>query len=225
MSTNIKRTSESIKAETKDVKRQKHVSKEYEVTCPKHVQNLLNELKHCDPVLQLHMHPTSKIAIDSPDITAISKDLLQSMLYPLSPRDFKSSCFRKKAVHIRSNRKDRAHDISANYMFGLDPKQIFEETSSDSIFLWIPSTCKDNDNDKNDNDKSSSGSKCNEKSKTLLSIDIQDPNTAHVLHQHSNYASYCRAPPELEQPLVSSMLKDVGLGLGQYDPTGELRGV
>ena len=71
-------------------------------------------------------------------------------------------------------------------MFGLDPKQIFEETSSDSIFLWIPSTCKDNDNDKNDNDKSSSGSKCNEKSKTLLSIDIQDPNTAHILHQHSS---------------------------------------
>ena len=154
------------------------------------------------------MHPTSKISIDSPDITAISKDLLQSMLYPLSPRDFKSSCFRKKAVHIRSNRKDRAHDISANYMFGLDPKQIFEETCSDSIFLWIPS------NDKSGLDE-----------KSLQSIDIQDPNTAHVLHQHSNYASYCRAPPELEQPLVSSMLKDVGLGLGQYDPTGELRGV
>jgi len=41
------------------------------------------------------------------------------------------------------------------------------------------------------------------------------------LHKHSNYASYCRAPPELEQPLVSSMLRDVGIGLGQYDPTGE----
>ena len=130
----------------------------------------------------------------------------------MSPFDFKSTCFRKKAVYISSGRKDRVHDIISNYMFGLNPKQIFEETSSESIFLWIPSDGKNDNPSPNTN-----GKKC------LQSIDVQDPNTAYLLHTHSNYASYCRAPPELEQLLVSSMLRDTGFGLGQYDPTGKLR--
>ncbi len=197
MSTVKKRSSKSS-ATAKDAKRRKHASDPHEVSTPENAMDLLNGMKHADPVLQLHLTDQS----DCPDITVTSNNLLQTMMYPLSPQDFKSQCFRKKAVYISSNRVDRARDISMNYMFGLDPKQIFEETSSDSIFLWIPS-----------NDK---------EQKSLQSIDIQDPNTAYILHKNSNYASYCRAPPELEQPLVSSMLRDVGIGLGQYDPSGEL---
>ena len=195
MTPKSKRTSESEDG-TKDNKRQRVV------------HNLLNDLKHADPVLRLHTGTDDEL----PDITPSSKDLLESLLFPLSPRDFKSTCFRKKAVHITSNRKDRALDISENYMFGLDSKRIFEETSSDSIFLWIPS------NDDNTSETSASNSKGQ---KSLQSIDIEDPNTAHILHTHSNYASYCRAPPELEQQLVSKMLRNTGLGLGQYDPTGK----
>uniref|UniRef100_A0A7S4EQQ4 JmjC domain-containing protein n=1 Tax=Pseudo-nitzschia australis TaxID=44445 RepID=A0A7S4EQQ4_9STRA len=182
---------------TKDNKRQR-------------VENLLNDLKHTDPVLRLRTGTDDKL----PDITPSSKDLLESLLFPLTPRDFKSTYFRKKAVHITSNRKDRALDISENYMFGLDSKRIFEETSSESIFLWIAS------NDDNTSETSASNSNSNGQ-KSLQSIDIEDPNTAHILHTHSNYASYCRAPPELEQQLVSKMLRNVGLGLGQYDPTGD----
>ena len=191
---------------TKDSKKQRNCCKEHQVNSPKDVHKLLNELKHADPVLRLHLANG-----DSPDISPTAKDLLESLLYPLSSIDFKSTCFRKKAVNIRSNRKDRARDIITNYMFGLDSKQIFEETSSDSIFLWIPSNDKEGSSCSNTNEK-----------KSLQSIDIQDPNTAHILHTHSNYASYCRAPPELEQPLVSSMLRCIGLGLGQYDPSGKL---
>jgi len=193
-------------AGTKDIKRQRIPSEENRVSGPEDVQRVLNELKHADPVLRLQISNDG----ESPDIKPSSKDLLGSLMYPLSPDDFKLSCFRKKAVHVSSNRKDRASDITTNYMFGLDSKQIFEETSSDSIFLWIPS--------KSSEEKSSAD--LNEQ-KSLQSIDIQDPNTAHILHTHSNYASYCRAPPELEQQLVSTMLKNVGLGLGQYDPTGD----
>lgn len=197
MSTEKKKRSESGAVAAKDVKRRKHTSNPYEVSTPENAIDLLNGMKHADPVLQLHLTDES----DCPDITVNSNILLQTIMYPLSPQSFKDHCFRKKAVYISSNRVDRARDINMNYMFGLDPQQIFEETTSDSIFLWIPS------NDKEE--------------KSLQSIDIQDPKTAYILHKHSNYASYCRAPPELEQPLVSSMLRDVGIGLGQYDPTGE----
>jgi hypothetical protein len=219
MSKASKRSSESPAGKQDDAKKQKYsTNQQYEVTHPNHVQNHLDRLKHSDPVLQLHLHNDKK-ELCSPDIKVSSQNLLEAMMYPLSPQDFKSTCFRKKAVHIRSDRSDRARDISMNYMFGLDSRQIFEETSSDSIFLWIPSSSS-----KNQSDGDADGNGDDPKSeKCLQSIDIQDPNTANILHQNSNYASYCRAPPELEQPLVSSMLRDVGLGLGQYDPTGECR--
>ena len=165
-------------------------------------EKVLNELKHAQPVLNLRL---DKKKCCAPDITLSTPNLLENMLYPLSVSSFLSTCFRKKAVHISSNNADRAKDIIENYMFNLDSRKIFEETSSDSVFLWIPS-------------KEETNSKI---SQPLQSIEIQDPNTAHILHTCSNYASYCRAPPELEQPLVSTMLRDVGLGLGQYDPTGD----
>lgn len=41
-----------------------------------------------------------------------------------------------------------------------------------------------------------------------------------ALHRSGN-ATYCRAPPRLEQLLVSALLNDTGLGCGQYDATGE----
>ena len=204
MSNETKRSLDN-ETDTKQTKRHRSSLEKIQDSDANHAKDILNELKHADPVLRLHLTKD-----DSPDITPTSKNLLKSMLYPLSPFDFKTTCFRKKAVYIQSNRNDRAHDIISNYMFGLDSKQIFEETSSDSIFLWIPSNGK----------RDSSCSNTNEK-KCLQSIDIQDPSTAHVLHTHSNYASYCRAPPELEQLLTSSMLRETGLGLGQYDPTGK----
>ena len=186
-------------------KRQRYSLEENEVFSHERTKDLLNELRHGDPVLAL-----SLAGKDSPDIIPTSKNLLKTLLFPLSPFDFKSNCFRKKAVHIRSNRNDRGHDIISKYMFGLDPKQIFEETSSDNIFLWIPSKGEKENSCLNTNEQN-----------CLQSIAIQDPNTAHILHTNSKYASYCRAPPELEQILVSSMLRETGFGLGQYDPMGK----
>lgn len=203
MTTKSKRVAETEKST--DVKRIRIPCEDFEVSEPADVQRILNSLKHSDPVLQLHLTKNH----DSPDITPSSENLLESLIFPLSTLDFKTSCFRKKAVYVCSNRIDRASDISLNYMFGLDSKQIFEETSSDNVFFWIPS-----------NDKGYSSNTSNHHS--LQSIAIHDPDTANVLHSHSKYASYCRAPPELEQQLVSNMLRSVGLGLGQYDPRGEI---
>jgi len=184
-------------------KRQKIVRTEL-VSSAKDAESLLNDLKHSCPVLEMHLDVTNE---KTPDISLSATNLLEDMLYPLPPSSFLSSCFRKKAVHVRSNNTERAKEISSKYMFDLDSRQIFEETSSDSVFLWIPNNSEEKRNDQT--------------AKTLQSIELHDPQTAHVLHTSSNYASYCRAPPELEQPLVSLMLRDTGLGLGQYDPTGE----
>ena len=187
--------------------RQKHRIKEQQQALrPNHANGLLNKLKHTDPVLRLQLTRDDY----PPDICPTSRNLLDSLLYPLSPHDFKSTCFRKKAVCINSNRKERVENIIKNFMFGLDPKRIFEETSSDSVFLWIPS-----------NDKNKVSQLMQNEERCLQSIEVHDPNTAYILHTHSNYASYCRAAPQLEQLLVSSMLKGIGFGLGQYDPTGE----
>ena len=202
MSNNEKRSIDNGN-ETKKSKRRRQSS----VGDKNYAQALLNDLKHNDPVLRLNLSRE-----ESHDIDPTSKKILESILHPLSPQTFKSTCFRKKAVHIHSDREERVHDINTNYLFGLNPKRIFEETSSDSIFLWIPSSGKR---------KHSSSNETSNVREVLQSIDVQDPNTAYILHTHSNYASYCRAPPELEQVLVSSMLRELCFGLGQYDPTGK----
>ncbi len=203
MSNEIKRSIDG-EIERKQSKKQRHSTDQNEVSSRERAKDLLNAMKQCDPVLSLSLSEE-----ESFDIAPTSNKILGDFLHPLSPSDFKSNCFRKKAVHVRSNRKERVDGIISDYMFGLDPKQIFEETSSDSVFLWIPSK------DKNEASCTTS------QTKSLQSIDIQDPNTAHILHTNSNYSSYCRAPPELEQLLVSNMLRETGFGLGQYDPTGK----
>ena len=75
--------------------------------------------------------------------------------------------------------------------------KLYTETSSDNIFVWIkdPSTSK------------------------LHSIEIEDPKSATTLH-NSGHATYCRAPPEFEQTVVHNFIKEIGIGGGQYDPSG-----
>jgi len=215
-------SNESIKSSSnfQNNKRIKHTKNTEITTIQKEAEQLTQKLRHAEPVLQLNLpQPPSKQASSSvmnnsvPKISLpdSSSSLLATLMYPLPSSTFLSSCFRRKAVHIQSNDKNRADDISNNYMFGLDTKRIFEETSSDSVFLWIKPF---HDDDKNDNSNYTT-------MEGLKSIELQDPETAFLLHKSSKHASYCRAPPELEQPLVYNMLRDTGLGCGQYDPTDE----
>ncbi len=178
----------------------------------------VNKLRHADPVLCLNLPKSPSSSLNIPDISldssSKSSSLLEKLLYPLAPSAFLTQCFRQKAVYVASNRKSRVSDLNARYMFDLDAKQIFEETSSDSVFLWI----RPNQNEKvNDVSSSTNSSKCKNGLPPLQSIEIQDPDMAYLLHSSSNYASYCRAPPELEQPLVYNMLKDTGIGCGHYE--------
>jgi Cupin superfamily protein len=153
--------------------------------------------------------------------------LLQQLLFPLEMTTFLDHCFRSCAVHAKCRRRRREDDekeqvgqrnnssttnnnnnryqsLIDDWLFGLDPRQIYQETSSESIFVWLqqqpPPT------------ETTAG-------RTIHSIEVPDAETAYRLYE-AGHATYCRAPPALEQILVQALLVDTGLGCGQCDPTG-----
>lgn len=141
---------------------------------------------------------------------------LDTLLYPIKGSYFLEHCLRQRAVHITCQPgKEQDHSAAriqqiCHEMFDLDPRQILQETSSDNIFLWLH------------NKNSSSNSRQQKTSQGLIqSVEISDVDTAIALHQTGGHATYCRAPPKVEQNLVSSLLRATGLGCGQYDPSGE----
>jgi hypothetical protein len=159
-----------------------------------------------------------------------SNELLTNMLHPLQPSTFLHHHFRKDAVHIqRHNHRSQdqveqmVHDICHNYLFGLDVQQIFRETSSENVFLWLhhPPTSTSPSNDPCNDSKVPSKAIATSattptQTPTLNSVEISDPDTAYALHQSGLHSAYCRAPPILEQHLVSSLLRTTGLGGGHY---------
>jgi len=142
--------------------------------------------------------------MDSPNsiLRPESSNLLDDMLYPLTTQCFLKNHFRKDAVCInrKYNRQAGNEEIVSyicnEFLFDLDVKQIFAETSSDNVFLWLKSGTNT----------------------ALNSVEISDPTSAFALHQSGSHPAYCRAPPALEQLLVGSLLRATGLGSGQYHP-------
>ncbi|KAL3944643.1 MAG: hypothetical protein SGBAC_001303 [Bacillariaceae sp.] len=139
---------------------------------------------------------------------------LDELMHPMTEEEFLDQHFRQKAVHITSNKEitedyalKRVSDLR-EAMFDLDPEMILRETSSDNIFLWLV--------DKGGNEQSEKP-----KGSTIRSIEVSDVDTAISLHKIARHATYCRAPPMVEQNLVASLLNATGLGCGQYDPSGE----
>ena len=136
-----------------------------------------------------------------------SSTLLDDMLYPMSTTTFLKHHFRKDAVCI--NRKQNEHAgndelvsyICNTFLFGMNVKEIFAETSSENVFLWLRPP------------PSGSSSKA-----ALNSVEISDPESAFALHRSGSHPAYCRAPPALEQLLVGSLLRSTGLGGGHYHP-------
>ncbi len=234
--TKSNKSSNECKKETSSHKKLKQTKDPIDPLCvstSQDAENELNKLKHADPVLRLHLPKPDKSSSGSksviPEInfdnssSSSSSSLLEKLLFPLSPKSYMTNCFRQKAVYVSSNDKCRVSNLNSKYMFDLDPKQIFEETSSDSVFLWIRQ--QQNQKIKDDSDYTNGENYLDDGDTEigsssippLKSIEIQDPDMAYLLHSSSNYASYCRAPPELEQPLVYNMLKDTGIGCGQYE--------
>eukprot|EP00816_Leptocylindrus_hargravesii_P001269 CAMPEP_0196816360 /NCGR_PEP_ID=MMETSP1362-20130617/54907_1 /TAXON_ID=163516 /ORGANISM="Leptocylindrus danicus, Strain CCMP1856" /LENGTH=587 /DNA_ID=CAMNT_0042193657 /DNA_START=9 /DNA_END=1772 /DNA_ORIENTATION=+ len=146
-----------------------------------------------DPLVTIAL-PTSQNVF--PDITLDSStDSLAAMVHPMPKNEFLMNVFRQKALHVSGAGLGRLRDLIEEGMFDLDTESILRETSSDNVFVWLKS------------------------GEHVRSIEVDDPSSAHALHL-AGHATYCRAPPEVEQPLVASMLRGTGLGGGQYDPSG-----
>ena len=131
---------------------------------------------------------------------------LDCLMAPLDESRFLRDCFRHSAVHVSSSEVDSSESAQRRSMlreelFDLDPELILSSTSSDSVFVWLQ-----NRNHLEDD--------------LIHSIEVSDPSSALALYS-AGHATYCRAPPTLEQLLVSTLLAETGLGCGQYDATGE----
>jgi len=229
-------TNSNLDEEVKKQKKSTNLEPKVNDTCDDVMDEALRKLgnlKHSNPVLELNIDVAS--IATAPDISFSSGctkqgSFLSRLIHPLPLSHFLSSCFRQKAVCVRSNTSTdvdanlrRIRDINENYMYGLDVEQILTETSSDSIFLWLHNNHSRNSNKRhatNPNSKTAQNDNNTTTNTTALkSIEIPDPQTAYLLHKTSHHATYCRAPPELEQPLISKMLRDTGIGCGQYDPS------
>ena len=138
---------------------------------------------------------------DSEDLSLETDEpLLPFLLQPLDARSFLQTHFRQCAVHVQAkSRRNRFQAILQEFLSS--PSDIFQQTSSDNIFCWLQVNVPGKD-------------------KPLIhSMEVSSPETALALYQ-AGHPTYCRAPPPLEQALVQALLRETGLGCGQYDPTG-----
>jgi Cupin superfamily protein len=152
--------------------------------------------------------------------------LLAALMHPLSEQSFLDHCFRECAVYIpdlrqrehrakknngptgpRNHRPSSTEDTRKNITTPhrawsycaqdqlLDPLHLYRHTASDHVFVWVASH-----------------------GGLIHSVEVADPRAALALHS-TGHATYCRAPPAVEQPLVAALLQETGLGFGQYDTT------
>lgn len=85
------------------------------------------------------------------------QSLLSSLISPLDANFFLEKCFRNFAVHIvRSDDAMNRFDGIRELLFDLDPHEIFKQTSSESIFVWLQMKQKNQ----------------------IQSIEVADPDTA-----------------------------------------------
>lgn len=139
-----------------------------------------------------------RVTASSHDESNDADSLLQQLLGPLSKDIFMSQYFQSKAVHVSSSCTLHFQELIEELS---DSERILRETSSESIFVWLPSKSQ---------------------SSQIKSIEISDPDAAYALLQ-AGHATYCRAPPHMEASLVRRLLQDTQLGCG-YQHSALARG-
>ena len=154
---------------------------------------------------------------------------LDSLLYPLKANVFLKNHFRQQAVHVTCQKE--WNDIHATTrvaqlcqeMCHLNVESLLRETSSDNVFVWLRRQSHDQKSKSGNNGVNNNNNNIqkNQEKDLIQSIEVSDVDTAIALYKIGGHATYCRAPPKVEQSLVSSLLRATGLGCGQYDPSGE----
>ena len=121
-------------------------------------------------------------------------------MLPVSMPEFFKEYFRRKALYVSGDGGTSSeHRTIAEALQGPDVDYIFNNTSADSVFAWI---------------KNGGGGK--KGGRKLKSVAVE-PSTAATLHGDGGHATYCRAPSDVEQVLVSNFISDLGLCAGRYD--------
>ena len=129
-----------------------------------------------------------------------SPSLLDDMLFPLPAGTFLGGHFRTDAVHVSRRGLGAAGAAElvsgiVGRLYGLDRREVFAETASEAVFLWLAGP-----------------------GGALDSVEVADPDACAALQAAGGHAAYCRAPPPLERSLVSSLLRATGMGGGHYHP-------
>eukprot|EP00977_Amphora_coffeiformis_P010072 scaffold2353_cov167-Amphora_coffeaeformis.AAC.63 len=147
-------------------------------------------------------------------------DLLSDLLSPgMTTNTFLTQCFRRQAVHVPNDisvglyRTEKIQDE----MLNLNVQHILEQTASENIFVWLPTEPSPM---MDPTSKNGHGKHQQQPDKKINSIEVPDAETAFALYQ-AGHATYCRAPPRVEELLVSALLENTGLGCGQYDASGQ----
>lgn len=87
------------------------------------------------------------------------------------------------------------------------------DAHSDSVFVWVKE--QEGGEDAAEAQAKREPSDAEPTGQCLQSVEIDDPKTAAILHG-AGHSTYCRVPPGVEASLVSALLRDTGIGLGQF---------
>lgn len=131
-------------------------------------------------------------------------DMLGGSSSSLTSNEFLTNHFQKQAVYVPSTRGPERVEKIKKYMLDLNVKDLFENSPSENIFVWLQPQQETE----------------NGAPRKINSIEVPEPETAHALYQ-AGHATYCRAPPQVEELLLSALLENTGLGCGQYDASGQ----
>lgn len=73
------------------------------------------------------------------DLNIITEaNIFKAVIYPLTPAQFYSRFFAKRALIIKGGRKTRFSHIVKTQMYDLDVEQICENTASEKMHIWFP---------------------------------------------------------------------------------------
>eukprot|EP00761_Pharyngomonas_kirbyi_P011226 gb/GECH01011251.1/.p1 GENE.gb/GECH01011251.1/~~gb/GECH01011251.1/.p1 ORF type:complete len:972 (+),score=284.83 gb/GECH01011251.1/:1-2916(+) len=146
---------------------------------------------------------TKKESEQCPEIDP-EQNLLESLLWPISPSDFMKEIFRKKVYVAKNAPVSRFARVINEHLFQLDIESLVENTASENVHVWM----------KPKDDHESSG---------IESFPAPDTNSAMVC-KNSGASLYFRSPQEMADIFVAKIINELGINFGGRFPTGENKG-
>ena len=139
--------------------------------------------------------------LELPSIPIDGVGLLSSLIYPLDTKTFINDYWTKKVHATSINDPQRVKDL-LDGPFPFHLKTSLEETASEKIHIWMPSK---------------------KNKKELISFTVDDAESALSCY-HCGGSLYFRSSQELCDIFISSLMEQIGAGIGSNYSSTELRG-